>query len=98
MKNDFYSAYYTLNRGKFVKVEEKYLAKLKRFIEGIVHLMKKKFEKGVVCLSDVESKFKIGDFLKTIIYGYRAYGYFCLGRHEEALLDYRKLEKIVSLT
>jgi len=43
MKRDFYAAFYTLNRGKFVKIEEKYLKKLKIFTEGVVLLMKKKF-------------------------------------------------------
>ena len=74
MKRDFYAAFYTLNRSKFFKVEERYLEKLRIFTEGVVLLMKKKFLEGVQKLSYVEKNFKTGDFLKIIILGYRAYG------------------------
>ena len=31
MNRDFYAAYYTLNRGKFIQINEKYIEKLKKF-------------------------------------------------------------------
>ena len=43
--------------------------------------MKKKFSSGIEKLSEVERKYKISDFLRTIILGYRAYGNFCQGFH-----------------
>ena len=36
----------------------------------------------------------MGDFLRPLIYSYRAYGYFCLGKHQKALNDLVYLEKL----
>ena len=97
MNRDFYSALHTLNRGKYFKVDKKYLEKLKTFTEGVIHLMKRKFQEGVTNLTEVLTKFTIGDFLKVMVLGYRAYGNFCLGNHRTSLEDYNQLEKIVPL-
>ena len=43
--------------------------------------MKRKFKEGIENLTKLINKDSIGDFLKPLVYTYRAYGYFCVGKH-----------------
>ena len=43
--------------------------------------MKRKYNEGIENLTKLVKNFNLGDFLKPLIYIYRAYGYFCVGKH-----------------
>ncbi len=43
--------------------------------------MKRKFKEGTECLTSMVKGGNISDFLKPMLFTYRAYGYFCLGKY-----------------
>jgi hypothetical protein len=54
--------------------------------------MKRKHQEGVDFLNRLLKQANVGDFLKPLIFNYRAYGLFCLGRHQKALEDLQYIE------
>lgn len=44
--------------------------------------MKRKFPDGNTGLFKLQQNFDLGNFLKPLLFKYRAYGYFCEGKHE----------------
>ena len=79
-QRNFYEAYHTLQRATLLELEEKAFSKLKLFTEGVIHLMKRKFEEGVTNLTDVIKKQEVGDHFLPMAFNYRAYGYFCCSK------------------
>jgi len=59
----------------------KSLEKFMIFTDGVTFLMKRKHKEGVQDLTNLVKNHNLGDFLKPLVYTYRAYGYFCLGKH-----------------
>lgn len=59
----------------------KALEKFRIFTDGVTFLMKRKHKEGVKNLTGLIKNNTIGEFLKPLVYSYRAYGYFCLGKH-----------------
>jgi hypothetical protein len=59
--------------------------------------MKRKYKEGVEHLSNLVNNFALSDFLKPLLYSYRAYGFFCLGKHLKALNDLTTIEKSAPL-
>ena len=84
---DFYQAYHTLQRVDYLDVDQKVFEKFRLFIDGVTYLMKRKHEDGIKNLTTLVKTQTLGDFLKPLVYSYRAYGYFCLGKHQKALND-----------
>lgn len=84
---DYYQAYYTLQRTEFLDVDLKELEDLQVFTDGVTFLMKRKFKEGVDKISQIIKRQKFGDFLRPLLFNYRAYGLFCLGQHNKALQD-----------
>ena len=78
---DYYQAFYTLCRADYLDVDKKSLEKFRIFTDGVTFLMKRKFKEGIENLTGLINKENLGDFLKPLAYSYRAYGYFCLGKH-----------------
>ena len=72
------------------------------FNDMVTFLMKRKFKEGTECLTSMVKGGNISDFLKPMLYTYRAYGYFCLGKYQKALNDFNyigsfsKLDKACS--
>jgi len=62
-------------------VDRNSLEKLRVFTDGVTFLMKRKFKEGIENLTKLINKDLLGDFLKPLVYTYRAYGYFCVGKH-----------------
>lgn len=69
------------------------------FTDGVTFLMKRKYKEGIEHLTQLVKTKVLGEFLKPLVHSYRAYGYFCLGKHQKALNDleiieaFQKLEK-----
>ncbi len=81
-ERDFYSAYHTLERSDFLDIDVKLLQKFKLFTEGVIFLMKRKHKEAIDNFNKMTQVFpKMGDFIKPLLHIYRAYGYFCLGKH-----------------
>jgi hypothetical protein len=49
--------------------------------------MKRKYTEGIENLTNLVKNFSMGEFLKPLIYTYRSYGYFCVGKHQKAFND-----------
>ncbi|CAD8173712.1 unnamed protein product [Paramecium octaurelia] len=93
-QRDFYEAFYQLSRADYLDVDEKILEKFKIFTDGVTFLMKRKFDEGVEALTTLISKHQITDFLKPLIYQYRAYGYFCQSQYQKSLNDLNQLTSL----
>ena len=46
-ERDFYSAYHTLERSEFLDIDKKQLEKFKLYTEGVIFLMKRKFNEAL---------------------------------------------------
>jgi hypothetical protein len=73
-------------------VDKKALEKFRIFTDGVTFLMKRKYKEGIENLSKLIKAYNLGDFLKPLVYTYRSYGYFCLGKHQKALTDLQEVE------
>ncbi len=91
-QRDFYAALHTLSRAEFLEIDKKFLEKFRLFTEGVINLMKRKFKEALENLNSVTRSYQLGDFMKPLFHVYRAYGYFCLGKHQSALYDYLAVE------
>lgn len=80
-QRDFYEAWHSLQRVEYLDVDVKSLEKLRMFVDGVTFLMKRKHKEGVKILTNLVKNFQLGDFLKPLVFVYRAYGYFCLSKH-----------------
>jgi hypothetical protein len=56
--------------------------------------MKRKFKDGIEKLNELIKKYTLSDFLTPLVYTHRAYGYFCIGKHQKCLNDLLKVEKL----
>ncbi|CAD8212992.1 unnamed protein product [Paramecium pentaurelia] len=93
-QRDFYEAFYQLSRADYLDVDEKILEKFKIFTDGVTFLMKRKFDEGVETLTTLITKHQVTDFLKPLIFQYRAYGYFCQSQYQKALNDLNQLTSL----
>ncbi len=91
---DYYEALYTLERAKFLDIEEKVIRKFKIFADGVTEMMKKNFEEGIKILSELidDTERPVGSFLKPIIYSSRSYGYMSLNKFQQARDDLERLQ------
>ncbi|CAD8142066.1 unnamed protein product [Paramecium pentaurelia] len=90
-QRDFYAAFHTLNRSALLDTEKSYLEKFQLFTEAVIHLMKRKFQESLNNFQEIQNHHQLNDFLKPLFYAYRAYGQFCLSKHQKALEDYKYL-------
>ncbi|CAD8053664.1 unnamed protein product [Paramecium sonneborni] len=93
-QRDFYAAYHTLNRSSMLDTEKTYLEKFRLFTEAVIFLMKRKFQESMLNFQEIQNNHQLNDFLKPLFYAYRAYGHFCLSKHQKALDDYKYLLEI----
>lgn len=93
MERDIYLAYYTLERIEEIPEEIHSLFQLKLFLNGAVHMMKKKFREGIDSLSNVDFDKLKEPMIESLVKSYLAYGFFCLGDIAEALTIYQQLGK-----
>ena len=86
---DYYGALYTLERAKFLDIEEKVIRKFKIFADGVTELMKKNFEEGIRILTQLIDDFErpVGNFLRPLIYSSRSYGNMSLNKFQQARED-----------
>lgn len=91
-QRNIYAAYYTLDRLDRIPEGMDYIKDLKIFLEAAVHMMKRKFNEGIDLLCSIKEDSQIDEKIKPLIHSYRAFGYFSLGRIEEALNDYNILD------
>lgn len=94
---DFYQAYHTLQRAEYLSVDVKSLEKFRIFTDGVTFLMKRKHKEGIKHLTNLVKNFSLSDFIKPLVYSYRAYGYFCLSKHSKALSDLQFIETFTKL-
>lgn len=52
--------------------------------EGVIYLMKRKHEEGIDSLTQVIKR-NASNFIKSMAYNYRAYGYLATGKTKKAL-------------
>jgi len=83
-----------LCRSDYLDVDKKALEKFRIFTDGVTFLMKRKYKEGIENITNLIKNFSVGEFLKPLVYSYRAYGYYCLGKHEKALNDLIHIEKL----
>lgn len=84
-------------RAEYLDVDQKALEKFRMFTEGVTFLMKRKYKEGVDQLSNLITNFASSDFLRPLLYSYRAYGLICLADHGKALSDLQTIEKMSAL-
>lgn len=75
----------------------KSLEKFRIFTDGVTFLMKRKHKEGIKNLTNLDKNFNLGEFLKPLVFIYRAYGYFCLGKHQKSLNDLQSIEPFSKL-
>lgn len=68
-----------------------------KFAEGVVYLMKRKYNEGVANLTILINNHSLGDFLRSLVFIYRAYGYICLSKYQKALNDLTYVSNIHQL-
>ncbi|CAD8189737.1 unnamed protein product [Paramecium pentaurelia] len=93
-QKDFYEAQYQLRRAEHLDIDKRFIENIKQFTEGVILLMKTKFEEGVNLLTELISNHQIEDFLKRLILQYRSYGYFCLSQYQQSLQDLDSLDQL----
>ena len=81
LQRDYYAAFHTLSRSEFIDTDLKFLDKFKLFTEGAIYLMKKKFKEALEIFDKISKQYQLGDFIKPLFYIFRAYGFFCQGKH-----------------
>ena len=96
-QRDFYAAYYTLQRAQHLDVDEDAVSKMTLFTEGVVFLMKRKYSEGVNNLTMLINNHQLGDYLRSLVFVYRAYGYICLAKYQKALNDLTYISNIQEL-
>jgi tetratricopeptide (TPR) repeat protein len=92
-QRDMYAAYFALDRIDDIPEQLTYLIKAKTFMSGAISLIKKKYTEGIDMMNKVVHEEELAEILKPLVLSYRAYGYFCTGEIENALGDYKELEK-----
>ena len=92
-EKDIYQAYHTLDRLETQPANVMYYVKCRKFVEGCLSMVKKKFREGVELLDSVVDDSDLHVQLRPLVYSYRAYGLFSEGELEKAMEDYRLLEK-----
>lgn len=91
-ERDFYLAYYTLDRIESIPPEIEYLYQLKVFLDGAVHMIKKKYKPGLDSLCTFDQT-KVSDpDVGRLALSLRAFGHFNLGEISPALELYNRLE------
>lgn len=55
--------------------------------------MKRKYKEGVDHLTNLINNYPPTNFLRPLLFQYRAYGYICIGKHVKALNDLQTVEK-----
>lgn len=70
-----------------------YIKDLKTFLEAAINLMKKKYLLGVDLLNNIGEDSEVDEMVKNLVYSYRAFGNFSLGKIKEAFSDYEILRK-----
>ena len=58
--------------------------------------MKRKFKEALENFNAITRSYLLGDFIKPLFHVYRAYGYFCLGKHQSSLYDYLAVETLLA--
>lgn len=96
-QRDFYAALHTLSRAEYLDIDKKFLEKFRLYVEGVINLMKRKFKDALENFTQIQKNHDFNDFLKPLFHTYRAYGYFCLGKHKSALSDYNLVEQSQTL-
>lgn len=92
-ERDIYQAYYTLDRLETIPSNVPYLQLAKKFLEGAISMVKKKYREGLEHLEGLSSAEDLTPQLKPLVLSYRAFGHFCEGSIEQALQDYEALQK-----
>jgi len=74
----------------------------KLFTEGVIFLMKRKTKTGVKMLGQLIEKLPTNealkvDYISSLVYIYRAYGYIILEEYDKALKDYLKSNQMKKL-
>ena len=97
LERDIYLAFYTLERIEEIPQEIHSLYQLKLFLNGAVHMMKKKFKEGIESMQNIDFDKLKEPMVEILIKSYLGYGHFCLGDIENALTIYHGLDKHKSL-
>lgn len=99
-ERDIYLAFYTLDRLEETENDPKRLKQLRKFLNGAVNMIKKKFQESLDILDALESEQEALEEpkLKFLIKTYKAFGLFSLGKTAQALKIYQELEEEKSLT
>ena len=92
-QKDMYAAYFALDRIDEIPEQLTYLIKAKTFLSGTISLIKKKYTEGIDQMNKVVNEEELAEILKPLVLSYRAYGYYCTGEIENALNDYKELQK-----
>lgn len=92
-ERDMYLAHYTLERVESIPAEEESLSNVKRFVDGAVNMMKKKFGEGLSVLRRVDRGKLPEPGVAELVESYRAFGLFSEGKVGEAIEVYRGLER-----
>ena len=74
-------------------VDHKALERFRIFTDGVTFLMKRKYKEGVDHLTNLINNYPPTNFLRPLLFQYRAYGYICIGKHAKALNDLQTVEK-----
>lgn len=105
-QQDFYEAYFTLQRAIDKNFKSKRLLLYKDFTEGVLYLIKRQGDKGVEILTNLITKLNesnaqneriMGPTVNTLTYSsyiYRAYGYLFSGDYKKGHLDLQKAKDI----
>ena len=92
-QRDYYAAYHTATRMEFFGVKDVYLLNYKFFLEGVILIMKKKFEDALEILMKYSKDFhSIDNFLVPLYSKFIAYAFFKIGKHSECVFAYKKLK------
>jgi tetratricopeptide (TPR) repeat protein len=91
-ERDFYLAYYTLDRIEEIPQEIEYLYHLKKFLEGAVNMIKKKYKAGIEALESFDSTKVPEEDVIQLTKSFLAFGHFNLGQIDKALEIYKVLE------
>lgn len=97
-ERDIYLAYYTLDRLETVPKTVGYLYKAKKFLEGAISMVKKKFKEGISHLDELAGDQELHEVLRPLVYSYRAFGNFSEGNIEQAVADYEHLKNHFSIS
>jgi tetratricopeptide (TPR) repeat protein len=69
------------------------LENFRLFNEAAILLMKRKFQEAISVFNQLQvHQASFDDFLLPLYHQFKAYGYFCLGKHKEAIIEYQCLD------